>query len=341
MMPKSAPKGLQRQQRPRTVAVVTSFLRNSFGMVGIWLSAPRCRHGRSVAVDRQPGFLGSGRCRISIGLGSCCQRRASCCRPDNDAGWRRSNDAGRTDVLETEVVNALQDLTGARVLVVDDDVTVGDVLTLYLQRAGFAVDRASDGFTALASAAASPPDLVVLDLMLPGVPGLEVCRRLRRTSDVPVVMLTALGEESDRIVGLEFGADDYVTKPFSPKELTLRVQSILRRTRQGGELDGPSSPVRDSALVVDPRSRKASRNGVPLALTVREFDLLAYLMTHPRRVFSRADLLQLVWHWDFGDQSTVTVHVRRLREKVEDDPQKPVRIVTVWGVGYRYEPVDE
>jgi two-component system response regulator ResD len=244
-------------------------------------------------------------------------------------------------VLEGEVVSSLPDLTRVRVLVVDDDVTVSDVLTLYLQRAGFAVDRAGDGFAALASAAASPPDLVVLDLMLPGISGLEVCRRLRRTSDVPVVMLTALGEESDRIVGLEVGADDYVTKPFSPKELALRVQSVLRRTRRGAELDELDSPVRDGDLVVDPRSRMATRDGVPLALTVREFDLLAYLMTHPRRAFSRADLLQRVWHWNFGDQSTVTVHVRRLREKVEADPQRPSRIVTVWGVGYRYEPVEQ
>jgi two-component system, OmpR family, response regulator ResD len=244
-------------------------------------------------------------------------------------------------VLEGEVVSSLPDLTRVRVLVVDDDVTVSDVLTLYLQRAGFAVDRAGDGFAALASAAASPPDLVVLDLMLPGISGLEVCRRLRRTSDVPVVMLTALGEESDRIVGLEVGADDYVTKPFSPKELALRVQSVLRRTRRGAELDELDSPVRDGDLVVDPRSRMATRDGVQLALTVREFDLLAYLVTHPCRAFSRADLLQRVWHWNFGDQSTVTVHVRRLREKVEADPQRPSRIVTVWGVGYRYEPVEQ
>jgi DNA-binding response OmpR family regulator len=241
--------------------------------------------------------------------------------------------------LEAEVVSSSPDLTGARVLVVDDDATVSDVLTLYLERAGFVVNRAGDGFTALSTAAATSPDLVVLDLMLPGISGLEVCRRLRRTSDVPVVMLTALGEEADRIVGLELGADDYVTKPFSPKELALRVQSVLRRTRRAAELDGPDGPVRDGDLVVDPRSRTASRSGVPLALTVREFDLLAYLMAHPGRAFSRADLLQRVWQWDFGDQSTVTVHVRRLREKVEDDPRAPTRIATVWGVGYRYQRV--
>ncbi len=227
--------------------------------------------------------------------------------------------------------------TPSRVLVVDDDPTISDVVRRYLERAGFVVDEASDGPAALALAADRTPDLVVLDLMLPSMSGMEVCRRLRRTSDVPIVMLTALGEEADRVVGFETGADDYVTKPFSPRELALRVQSVLRRARR---TDQPSdeSPLVDGDLVLDLVSRTAKRNSGPLYLTVREFDLLAHLLRHPNRAFTRAELLQQVWGWTFGDQATVTVHVRRLREKVEDNPQQPRRIVTVWGVGYRYEP---
>ena len=225
-----------------------------------------------------------------------------------------------------------------RVLVVDDDPTVNDVVSRYLRRAGFVVDQAGDGPTALRAAAADTPDLVVLDLMLPGMSGLEVCRQLRAHSDVPVVMLTALGEEADRVVGFEIGADDYVTKPFSPRELTLRVQSVLRRTARPAPDDAPALLV-DGSLRVDPAARVAYRDGSPLALTVREFDLLVHFLRHPGRVFNRADLLQQVWGWSVGDHATVTVHVRRLREKVEDDPKRPIRIVTTWGVGYRYQPV--
>jgi DNA-binding response OmpR family regulator len=224
---------------------------------------------------------------------------------------------------------------GQKILVVDDDPTVSDVVRRYLERAGFGVTLASDGPAALTSAGREQPDLVVLDLMLPGIDGLEVCRRLReRSPDVPVVMLTALGEEADRVVGLEIGADDYVTKPFSPRELVLRVQSVLRRTTRV-----PPAPevLTDGPLVVDVARRVAALRGATLALTVREFDLLVYLLRNPGRAFSRAQLLDAVWGWTFGDQSTVTVHVRRLREKVEDDPADPRRIVTVWGVGYRYE----
>ncbi|GAA3395134.1 response regulator transcription factor [Cryptosporangium minutisporangium] len=177
---------------------------------------------------------------------------------------------------------------------------------------------------------------MVLDLMLPGMSGLEVCRRLRASSDVPVVMLTALGEEADRVVGFEIGADDYVTKPFSPRELALRVQSVLRRAPHRPAAETPVLLV-DGDLQVDPAARSAFLAGRPLALTVREFDLLAHFLRHPGRVFGRADLLQQVWGWSVGDQSTVTVHVRRLREKVEEDPAHPSRIVTAWGVGYRYE----
>jgi DNA-binding response OmpR family regulator len=225
---------------------------------------------------------------------------------------------------------------GPRVLVVDDDPTVSDVVRRYLERAGFEVALAADGPGALVAFEQRRPDLVVLDLMLPGMDGLEVCRRMRaRDGDVPLVMLTALGEEADRVVGLELGADDYVTKPFSPRELVLRVRSVLRRA---APQDAPLV-LRDGDLVVDVARRVALLGDQELALTVREFDLLAYLLRHPGRAFKRTELLDAVWGWTFGDHSTVTVHVRRLREKIETDPAEPARIVTVWGVGYRYEPV--
>ena len=223
-------------------------------------------------------------------------------------------------------------------LVVDDDRTVRDVVTRYLDRAGYRVDVAGDGEQALSAVASRAPDIVILDLMLPRLSGLEVCRRLRSQSvGVPIVMLTALGEEEDRVLGLELGADDYVTKPFSPRELVLRVASVLRRFRELPARDLGVEPVLDGELRVDIPGRRASLAGKELALTVREFDLLAFLVRRPGQVFTRAELLERVWGWDFGDQSTVTVHVRRLREKIEDDPTKPTRIATVWGVGYRYD----
>jgi DNA-binding response OmpR family regulator len=228
---------------------------------------------------------------------------------------------------------------GQRVLVVDDDRTVSDVVRRYLERAGYQVTQAGDGAAALAEVARDQPDLVVLDLMLPKIDGLEVCRRLRADPHgVPIVMLTALGEEADRVLGLQVGADDYVTKPFSPRELVLRVQSVLRR-QAGPAADDSGGPatLADGDLRVDIGRRVARLGGAPLTLTVREFDLLVFLMRHPSHAFRRAELLERVWGWNFGDQSTVTVHVRRLREKVEDDPAQPARIVTVWGVGYRYE----
>ncbi|GAB2330148.1 response regulator transcription factor [Streptomyces griseoincarnatus] len=232
---------------------------------------------------------------------------------------------------------------GARVLVVDDDPTVAEIVTGYLDRAGYVVDRAGDGPDALARAAAHRPDLVVLDLMLPGMDGLEVCRRMRGQGPVPVIMLTARGDEDDRILGLEVGADDYVTKPFSPRELVLRVGSVLRRVRPvadpSGDGSGSGSGVlRAAGLTVDPEARRASKQGSELALTVREFDLLAFFLANPGRAFAREELMRDVWGWDFGDLSTVTVHVRRLRGKVEDDPARPRLIRTVWGVGYRFDP---
>ncbi|WP_063830679.1 response regulator transcription factor [Kitasatospora phosalacinea] len=228
----------------------------------------------------------------------------------------------------------------ARILVVDDDPTVGEVVAGYLTRAGHLVDRAEDGQRGLDLAERHRPDLLVLDLMLPGLDGLEVLRRLRARpdrSDLPVVLLTAKGDEADRVLGLELGADDYVTKPFSPRELVLRVQSILRRARTAASA-APERPLRSGDLALDPRARRAHRADRELALTSREFDLLAFLLRHPGTVFSRQELMQRVWGWDFGDLSTVTVHVRRLREKIEDDPGAPELISTVWGVGYRYDP---
>lgn len=228
------------------------------------------------------------------------------------------------------------DVTG-RVLVVDDDLTIRDVVRRYLERDGHQVIVAGDGETALTLAGRDEPDLVVLDLMLPGIDGLQVCRTLRSRSAVPVVMLTALGEESDRIVGLQLGADDYVTKPFSPAELALRVTSVLRRSR-AATIPAQPEVLADGELSVDVAARRATWGGAGLALTGREFDLLVFLMRHPGTAFSRSELLQQVWGWSFGDHSTVTVHVRRLREKLAPGSVPPARIVTVWGVGYRYDP---
>ncbi|WP_326559351.1 response regulator transcription factor [Micromonospora sp. NBC_01796] len=227
-----------------------------------------------------------------------------------------------------------------RVLVVDDDRTVSDVICRYLEHDGFQVTHAADGESALAAVAQQAPHLVVLDLMLPRINGLQVCRELRARPDgVPIIMLTARGDESDRILGLQLGADDYLTKPFSPRELVLRVRSVLRRAGSEPPAERPET-ITDGGLVVRTTSRTARLAGTELALTLREFDLLVHLLRHPSRVFGRAELLEQVWGWNFGDQSTVTVHVRRLREKIEDNPADPRRIVTVWGVGYRYEPAD-
>ena len=221
-----------------------------------------------------------------------------------------------------------------RVLVVDDDDTVASVVVTYLERAGHDVGRVSDGQAALDAVAKSPPDLMVLDLMLPEVDGLEVCRRVRRTRRSADHHAAALGEAEDRIAGLEVGADDYVTKPFSPRELVLRIDSVLRRSAM---MPQPAAQLVAGSLRVDTAARRATRDGTELALTVRELDLLAFLMAHPGTAFNREQLMREVWGWTFGDQSTVTVHVRRLREKVEDDPTNPKLIQTVWGIGYRLE----
>jgi DNA-binding response OmpR family regulator len=225
-----------------------------------------------------------------------------------------------------------------RVLVADDDATVAEVVARYLEREGFTVDVVNDGTEALQQALDNPPDLLVLDLMLPGLDGLEVCRRLRALAPVPVIMLTAKGDEADRVIGLELGADDYVAKPFSPKELTARAKAVLRRAR------GPLASVGDAPRVltagrleVDVAAREARVEGRPVSLTARELELLAYLMRHRGQAFRREDLLRDVWGYSIGDTSTVTVHVHRLREKVEEDPARPRHLVTVWGVGYRFD----
>ncbi len=224
----------------------------------------------------------------------------------------------------------------ARVLVVDDDLTVREVVVSYLKVAGHEVHEAADGEDALRAVRQYRFDVVVLDLMLPGVDGFEVCRRLRAMGGVPVIMLTALGDETHRVDGLEAGADDYVTKPFSPRELVLRVAALIRRA---GERSAPAhGVVTDGDLSIDAERHRATLAGTPLNLTGREYDLLQFLVAHPDIAYSRDDLLQEVWGWSFGDQSTVTVHVRRLREKVEREPQSPTRLVTVWGVGYRWVP---
>jgi len=227
-----------------------------------------------------------------------------------------------------------------RILLVEDDATLSEVVVRYLEREGFAVATAEDGRVGLETALADLPDLMVLDIMLPGLDGLEVCRQVRQTAPIPIIMLTALGEETDRVMGLELGADDYVTKPFSPRELTARVKSVLRRA--GGSLTNGSSDARNplvaGGLHVDIESREVQMNGEAVSLTAREFELLVHLMRHPRRVFTREELFEAVWGYTFGDTSTITVHVRRLREKLEHDPADPRMIKTVWGIGYRFDP---
>jgi len=228
-------------------------------------------------------------------------------------------------------------MTATRVLVVDDEPTVREVVVGYLRRDGHEVDEAADGNRALELLDAEPPDLVVLDMMLPGVNGLDILRRVRATSNIPVIMLTARAEESDRVAGLELGADDYVVKPFSPRELAARVNGVLRRTSNRG--DASPQPIEFDGLSIDPLAREVRLDGDIVEMTPKEFDVLAFLASSPRQVFSRAQLLEQVWQSspDWQDPATVTVHVRRIRNKIEADPEKPRWISTVWGVGYRFE----
>jgi DNA-binding response OmpR family regulator len=227
-----------------------------------------------------------------------------------------------------------------KILVVDDEDTIRDVVRRYLEYDGYVVHEAADGHSALAAVKAEPPDLIILDLMLPGIDGLALTRLLRREDRiVPIIMLTALGETSDRILGLDLGADDYVVKPFSPQELVSRVRAVLRRTDESKitPIHSPE-PLGLGRLCLDPGSRIATVEGEQVILTAREFDLLWFLASHPSQVFTRDQLIDNVWGYDFyGDPSTVTVHIRRLREKIEADPAQPCHIITVWGVGYRFE----
>jgi two-component system response regulator ResD len=224
----------------------------------------------------------------------------------------------------------------ATVLVVDDETIVREIAVRYLERAGYTTREAADGRTARQLVEQEPPDLVVLDVMLPGVDGLELCRWIRARSELPVIMLTARGEEADRIVGLELGADDYITKPFSPRELAARVRTVLRRTAPS---DRTEERLSFGDIELDAGTREVRKNGEGLRLTAKEFDLLWFLASHPRRVFGRDQLMSRVWGYEAAlDTGTVTVHIRRLREKVEADPSRPVHLQTVWGVGYRLVP---
>jgi DNA-binding response OmpR family regulator len=223
------------------------------------------------------------------------------------------------------------------ILIVEDEPSISEVVVLYLRRAGFQVHTVSDGNSALSFLEKQLPDLVVLDVMLPGIDGLSVLRWLRDQSDTPVILVTARREEVDRIAGLEMGADDYVVKPFSPQELVSRVRAVLRRTKISDT--GSDGSLVAGDLTIDMTTRLVAFSGKEITLTSKEFDLLWLLASHPRQVFSREHLLQRVWgSSDYIDPSTVTVHLRRLREKIEPDPSQPRHLVTVWGVGYKFEP---
>ena len=225
----------------------------------------------------------------------------------------------------------------AKVLVVEDDSTVSGVLAAYLRKAGFEPRIAADGATALQEWTQRKPDVVMLDIMLPGITGLDVLARRRANDDgAAVIILSARGDEEDRLLGLEVGADDYVVKPVSPREAVLRVQALLRRAERLGVSSMLPRTVAVGDLAVDLQARTAQIRGEALSLTHREFDLLAFLMTHLDEAFTKEALMRRVWGWDFGDTSTVTVHVRRLREKIEVDPSDPRLLLTVRGSGYRF-----
>ena len=223
-----------------------------------------------------------------------------------------------------------------KILIVEDEPTLVATLRYNFEREGYGVATASDGEAGLALARSERPDLIVLDLMLPTMDGFEVCRILRREMATPILMLTAKAEEIDKVVGLELGADDYVTKPFSTRELLARVRALLRRSERAPEPD--REVVATGDLEVDATKRQASRAGRPLALKPKEYDLLAFFVRNRGRAFTRDQLLNQVWGYDFaGDSRTVDVHVRWLREKIEDEPSKPSRLITVRGTGYRFE----
>lgn len=223
------------------------------------------------------------------------------------------------------------------IAVVEDEPSIAEVVSLYLKRAGYEVQTFSDGRVAQEALNQSQPDLVILDVMLPGVDGFAVTRFLRDRSDVPIILLTSRRDETDRIAGLELGADDYVVKPFSPQELVSRVRAVLRRAKSGQTAG--TSPLNFPSLMIDPQTRLVTVRGEEIALTAKEFDMLYHLARHPRQVFTRDQLLEAVWGMsEYIDPGTITVHVRRLREKIEMDPANPAHLVTVWGVGYKFEP---
>jgi DNA-binding response OmpR family regulator len=228
-------------------------------------------------------------------------------------------------------------MNGSKILLVEDEPSISEIAELYLKRAGYEVEAVKDGHAAMSSLQHELPDLLVLDLMLPGMDGLSITRWLRDRSEVPIIMLTASREESDRIAGLEMGADDYVVKPFSPQELVSRVRAVLRRSR--ASVDETDAALHYSGLDIDPVTRLVQVRGEEVLLTAKEFDMLWLLARHPRQVFTRVQLLEQVWGIaDYIDPGTVTVHVRRLREKIEQDPSAPQLILTVWGIGYKFEP---
>lgn len=249
---------------------------------------------------------------------------------------------GNTMRVPSNALEASRDVSALRrrVLIVDDEPTVREVVGQFLELEGFRVLSASSGLEALRLIEQTPPDLIVLDLTLPGIDGLEVCRRLRTTSAIPILMLTARARDAEKLVGFEVGADDYLTKPFNPLELVARVQAIMRR------LEAMSVPamvfdgnLHFGSVTIRPQIRQVERDALPVELTTKEFDLLQFLVSHPKQVFTREQLLLHVWNYDnYGDDSTVTVHICRLREKVERNPAKPRHLRTVWGIGYRFEP---
>lgn len=228
-------------------------------------------------------------------------------------------------------------MTDTRILVIEDEPMVAEVVERYLRRDGYDVRAVGDGSAGIHAFETYQPDLIVLDLMLPGIDGMEVCRRVRASSATPIIMLTAKGEEVDKLVGLEVGADDYMTKPFSPRELAARVKAVLRRSTPQSQVDG--NALRFNGLRINGRTRTVENSGTEIHLTAREFDLLFFLASHPNQVFTRDQLLDSVWDFEFpGDGNTVTVHIRRLRSKLESDPSRPRYLKTVWGVGYKFEP---
>jgi DNA-binding response OmpR family regulator len=230
-------------------------------------------------------------------------------------------------------------MSDVSILVVEDEPAVAEVVSLYLRRAGYAVRMVNTGPAAVREFDTQPPTLIVLDLMLPGLDGLAITRHVRERGDTPIIMLTARSQETDRIAGLEMGADDYVTKPFSPQELVSRVRAVLRRSKPSGASEAIERALAFGDLSIDPQTRLVTLHGEEKSLTAKEFDLLWLLARHPRQVFSRDQLLERVWGMaDYIDPGTVTVHVRRLREKIESDPSNPQHLQTAWGVGYKFEP---